>query len=129
MIGLRQHEFTEQGLGGLGMAGASDTDWITTVSPHLTLGLNITSTARFSLTGGGVFHNKDQISHPFRLIGSDLSSDPATISTRFDKSAFMAGADVAVFGSSRVRMDVGYRGEFGKSVTSHTAHVDIRIAF
>ena len=105
------------------------TDKIRTVSPHLTLGMDISRTARFSLTGGGVFHNKDAISHPFRLIGSDSSSDPAMISTRFDKTAFMAGADVAVLGSSRVKFDLGYRGEFGKSVTSHTAHVDVRVVF
>jgi hypothetical protein len=129
VIGLKQHAFTEQGLEGLGVTGASDTEWITTVSPHLTLGMNINSTARFSLTGGGVFHNKDAISHPFRLIGSDPSSDPAMISTRFDKAAFMAGADLAVLGSSRVKFDLGYRGEFGRSVTSHTAHVDVRVAF
>jgi hypothetical protein len=129
VIGLKQHAFSETGLGGLGMAGESDTDWIKTVSPHLTLGLNISHAARFSLTGGGVFHSKGQISHPFRLIGSDLSSDPAIISTRFDKSAFMAGADLTVIGSNWLKMDVGYRGEFGKSVTSHTAHVDIRIPF
>ena len=64
---------------------SADTDWITTVSPHLTLGMNISSTARFSLTGGGVFHNKGEIDHPFRFVGSDPSSDPAMISTRFDK--------------------------------------------
>ena len=51
------------------------------------------------------------------------------ISTRFDKQAFMAGADVAVFGSGRVRIDAGYRGEFGKSVTSHTANLEVNVAF
>jgi hypothetical protein len=99
------------------------------VSPHLTLGIDISSMARFSITGGGVFHNNGEITHPFRLIGTDASSDPAMITTRFDKSAFMAGAEIAVLGSSRVKVDAGYRGEFGKSVTSHTAHVDLRIAF
>ena len=91
--------------------------------------LIIPNTARFSLTGGGVFHNKGEIRHPFRLIGSDPSTDPAMITSRFDKSAFMAGADVAVVGSDRINLDVGYRGEFGKSVTSHTAHVDVKVAF
>ena len=129
VIGLRQHGFTEEGLAGLGMVGEADTDWIRTVSPHLTLGMNISRTARFSLTGGGVFHNRDQITHPFRFVGSDLSSDPAMISTRFDKSAFMAGANLAVLGSGRVKVDAGYRGEFGKTVTSHTANVEVKVAF
>jgi hypothetical protein len=129
MTGLRQHSFTEQGLVGLGMTAGSDTDWIGTLSPHLTLGANLNRTARVSFTGGAVFHDKGQISHPFRFIGADPSSDPAIISTRFDRSAFMAGADVAVLGSSRVKIDLGYRGEFGKTVTSHTAHVDLNFVF
>jgi hypothetical protein len=129
MTGLKQHSFTEKGLEGLGMVGASDTEWVGTLSPHLTLGADISSTARISFTGGAVFHNKGQISHPFRFIGTDPSSDAAIIATRFDKSAFMAGANVAILGNSWLKMDVGYRGEFGKSMTSHTGHVDIRIPF
>ena len=46
MTGLKQHRFTEQGLAGLGMTAGSDTDWIGTLSPHLTLGADLSRTAR-----------------------------------------------------------------------------------
>jgi hypothetical protein len=129
VIGLKQHGFTEQGLAGLGMVGETDTDRIRTVSPHLTLGMDISRTARFSLTGGGVFHNQGEITHPFRFIGADPASDPALISSRFDKSSFLAAANLEVVGNDRIKIDAGYRGEFGKSVTSHSANIDVRFAF
>jgi hypothetical protein len=129
LIRLKQDGFTEQGLAGLGMVGESDTDKIRTVSPHLTLGMDISRTARFSLTGGGVFHNQGEITHPFRFIGADPASDPALISTRFDKSSFLAGANLEVVGNDRIKIDAGYRGEFGKSVTSHSANIDVRSSF
>jgi hypothetical protein len=129
IVWLKQHGFTEDGLAGLGVAVESDTDRIETVSPHLTFGVNISSTARFSLTGGGVFHNRGAITRPFRLIGSDQSTDPALISSRFDKSSFLAAANIEVVGNERMKIDAGYRGEFGKSMTSHTASVDVRFVF
>jgi len=129
IVWLKQHAFTEDDLGGLGVSAASDTNRINTVSPHLTLGVDISPTARFSLTGGGVFHNRGSISQPFRLIGSDPTTDPALVSTRFDKSSFLAAANIEVVGNERIKIDAGYRGEFGKSVTSHTANVDVRLVF
>jgi hypothetical protein len=129
IIWLKQHGFTEDGLAGLGVTAPSDTNRIETVSPHLTFGMNITPTARFSLTGGGVFHDRGSITHPFRLIGSDQTTDPALMSTRFDKSSFLAGANLEVVGNERMKIDANYRGEFGKSVTSHTANIDVRFVF
>ena len=48
IISLKQHGFTEEGLAGLGVVAETDTDRIRTVSPQLTLGVDISPTARFS---------------------------------------------------------------------------------
>ena len=56
--------------------------------------------------------------------------DPALdLPSRFDKSSFLAAANIEVVGNERMKIDAGYRGEFGKSMTSHTASIDVRFVF
>ncbi|MBC7497989.1 MAG: hypothetical protein H7243_12690, partial [Sphingomonadaceae bacterium] len=85
--------------------------------------------ASFSLTAGGVFHDKSVITAPLRLIGANPAADPAMIRTRFDKSAWTGGLDLVIGDGGNVSVDLGYRGEFGKSVTSHDAHFTFKAKF
>ena len=129
IISLDQHGFTESGLAGLGMIGLSDKHAIQTLSPQLMLGMNISPMACLSISGGGVFHNKGYIAHPFRFIGADPQSDAAIITTRFDESALTAGAKLQLIGSDRLKFDIGYYGEFGKSIRSQTANAEVKFLF
>ena len=129
MFRLGQGRFTEQGLGGLGIAGLRHHEWIGTVSPRMTVGARLGTSATFSLNAGGVFHEKSVITAPLRIIGANPSADPAMIRSRFDKTAWSGGFDLVVGNSDKVSVDLGYRGEFGKSVTSHDAHFTFRAKF
>jgi hypothetical protein len=129
MFQLGQRQFVEQGLGGLGITGLNHHEWIGTVSPTMTLGARLGPLASFSLTAGGVFHDKSVITAPLRLIGANPAADPAMIRTRFDKSAWTGGLDLVIGDVGNVSVDLGYRGEFGKSVTSHDAHFTFKAKF
>lgn len=129
MFRLGQGRFTEQGLGGLGISGLSHHEWIGTVSPRMTIGARLGRSSTFSLNAGGVFHDKSVITAPLRLIGANPAADPAMIRSRFDKSAWSGGFDLVVGNRDKVSVDLGYRGEFGKSVTSHDAHFTFRAKF
>jgi hypothetical protein len=63
------------------------------------------------------------------LLGADEAADPALIRTRFDRSAFLAGADVLIGGVGPLTADIGYRGEFGKTLDSHDVHFRLNLAF
>ena len=67
-------------------------------------------TGRFTVTGGRSFHNRGSLVSPFRMIGADDAADSADIRTRFDKSSWMAGAEVQVNDSGPVSVNLGYRG-------------------
>jgi hypothetical protein len=129
MFRLGQDRFVEQGLGGLGITGLNHHEWIGTVSPKMTLGARLGRFATFSLNAGGVFHDKSVITAPLQLIGANPAADPAMIRTRFDKSAWMGGMDLIIGNSDKVSVDLGYHGEFGKSVTSHNAHFTFKAKF
>lgn len=129
MFRLGQRRFVEQGLAGLGITGLNHQEWIGTVSPTMRLGVRLNRSATFSLNAGGVFHDKSVITAPLRLIGADPAAAPAMICTRFDKSAWTGGLDLEIGNSDRVSVDLGYRGEFGKSVTSHDAHFTFKAKF
>ncbi|MEG3155586.1 hypothetical protein [Sphingomonas sp. RB1R13] len=51
------------------------------------------------------------------------------IRTRFDKSAWTGGLDLVIGDVGNVSVDLGHRGEFGKSVTSHDAHFTFKAKF
>lgn len=129
MFRLGQRNFTEEGLAGLGITGLSHHEWFGTVTPKLTLGARLGQWATLSVNGGGVFHDKSDISAPLRLIGANPAADPAIIRTAFDQSAWTGGFDLVIGKRDRVSVDLGYRGEFGKSVTSHNAHFTFKAAF
>ncbi len=126
---LGQRGFTEAGLAGLGVTGLANHEWIGTVTPKMTVGARIGQAAIISLTGGGVFHNKSDISAPFRLIGANPAADPAIIRTGFDKNAWTGGFDLTIGDVDRISVDLGYRGEFGDRVKSHNAHVSLKARF
>ncbi|MEO5810401.1 MAG: autotransporter outer membrane beta-barrel domain-containing protein [Sphingomicrobium sp.] len=126
-IGL--HGFEETGLGGLGIQGVAHRNWISTASPKLTLGALIGKGARFSVTGGAVIHDRSSLAATYRMLGADDASDPALIRTRFDHSAWLAGADLTIAASTGVSVDLGYHGEIGKSVESHDFRAKVKIAF
>jgi hypothetical protein len=84
---------------------------------------------RFALTGAGIFPNRGRIEHPFCFVGADPAFDPAMVATRCDRRAFLGRTSFLVVGNDRLKLDVGYRGEFGNSVTSHSANVDLKLAF
>ena len=48
------------------------------------------------------------------------------IGTRFDRSAWTGGMNLDIGNSDKVSVDLGYRGEFGKSVTSHSTHLTFK---
>jgi hypothetical protein len=129
MFGMGFRHFEEVGLSGLGVEGLSHRDWVATATPKLTLGAHLGRSAVLSVTGGGVFHNRGDFVAPYRLLGADDGADPAFIRTRFDRSAFMAGADLIVGGIGPVSANIGYRGEFGKSVDAHDVHFRLNLAF
>jgi len=129
MFRLGQQGFVEEGLGGLGVTGLKHHEWIGTLSPLVTLGARLTPSATFTLTGGGVFHDKSVITAPLRLIGANPAADPAMIRSRFGKSGWTGGMDLLLAGGGPVSVDLGYRGEFGKSVTSHDFHFTFRARF
>ena len=129
MFRLGQQGFVEQGLGGLGITGLNHHEWIGTVSPLVTLGARLAPSATFSVTAGGVFHDKSAITAPLRLIGANPAADPAMIRSRFDKSGWTAGTDLLLGGSGPVSLDLSYRGEFGNSVTSHEARFTFQVHF
>ena len=129
MFRLGQRRFTEEGLAGLGVTGLDHHEWIGTVNPSVTLGARFSAGSTFSLKFGEVFHDKSAITAPLRLIGANPIADPAMIRSVFDKNALSAGFDLVVAGSDKVSIDLGYRGEFGKSVTSHDLHFTLRAKF
>jgi len=49
--------------------------------------------------------------------------------TRFDKSAWTGGADLVIGNLDKVSVDLGYRAEVGKSVTSHDVHFTLNARF
>ena len=49
--------------------------------------------------------------------------------TQLRRQVRSAGANFRVIGNDKIQLDLGYRGEFGKSVTSQTANVKLKVAF
>jgi hypothetical protein len=129
MIHLTNDDFEEEGLGGLGVVAEQASDWFGTLAPQLTVRAELSSFARLSLTGGALFHDTSRIVYPFRLVGTDPASDPAMIGTLIDDRALLAGADFEILGNEHLSVRVGYRGEFGKTITSQTANFRLRWAF
>ena len=130
MYNIGIERFTESGLEGLGVVGLKRHNWVGTANPEITLGTTFSGGAgRLSLTGGYVIHNKSRLTSPFRLIGASESADPAMVSTRFDKSAWKLGANVAVGASGPFSLDLGYDAEIGKSVEAQSVRGTIRLAF
>jgi uncharacterized protein with beta-barrel porin domain len=130
---LRQGVFTERGLEGLGVESLSNTQWIGTVAPELSLGVRLAgsgpTSATFAITGGGVFNTTDRIAAPFRLLGGNASAAPATITTLMDRQAAHVGAELRVVGNENLSLRLGYDGEFGKRTTDHRASLSARIRF
>ena len=129
MFRLGQRQFVEQGLAGLGVTGLDHHEWFGTLSPTLTLGARIGSVGILSVNAGGVFHNKAYITAPLRLIGANPAADPAMIRTSFDKTAWTGGLNLVVGNSDKVTIDLGYQGEFGTSLRSHSAHFRLKAKF
>jgi hypothetical protein len=126
----QSHEdFVEKGLDGLGITGLRHKESIASVSPKMTLGAQLGGIALLSVNGGGVFHDKSQLTAPVRLIGANPAADPAMIRTLFDKRAFTGGLNLSLSNRGKVAVDFGYQGEFGKSVTSHDAHFTLKAKF
>ena len=129
MFRMGQQSFTEQGLAGLGITGLKGHQWVGTLSPLLTVGARLGAGATFSLEGGGVLHDKATLSAPLRLIGANSLADPAMIRSRFDRYGLTGGMKLQVAGDGPLSVDLGYRGEMGKSVTSHEGRLTFRARF
>ena len=129
MFRLGQRSFAEEGLGGLGITGVKGHSWIGTVSPGATLGARLSRMATVSVNAGGVFHDRGSVSAPLRLVGANPASDPAIINSRFDKSAWTGGLDLVLGGTGPVSIDLGYQGEFGRSVISHNGRLMLKARF
>ncbi|MEH0196128.1 hypothetical protein V7S57_09825 [Caulobacter sp. CCNWLY153] len=131
--GLHQRRFEERGLDGLGARGLSDTQWIGTANPELTLGFVMKETTRsqaaVSFTVGGLFNSTDKIEMPFQLLGANASSDPARIRTALDKSGWRAGVDLHVIGDDRVSVKFNYTTEFGDRTSNQAAGLNLRVRF
>ncbi|PLR22948.1 hypothetical protein SGCZBJ_16465 [Caulobacter zeae] len=131
--GLHQRRFEERGLDGMGARGLSDTQWIGTANPELTLGFVMKETARsqaaVSFTVGGLFNSTDKIQMPFQLIGANASSDPAQIRTALDRSGWRAGVDFHVIGDDRVSVKFNYTTEFGDRTSNQAAGLNLRVRF
>lgn len=78
----------------------------------MTVGARIGSGATFSLTGGGVLHDKATLSAPVRLVGAKPIADPALIRSRFDRSGLTGGMNLPVAGDGPLSLDLGYRGRW-----------------
>ncbi|AYV47757.1 hypothetical protein C1707_16655 [Caulobacter flavus] len=131
--GLHQRRFEERGLDGLGARGLSDTQWIGTANPELTLGFVMKETARsqaaVSFTVGGLFNSTDRIQMPFQLLGANASADPAQIRTALDRSGWRAGVDFHVIGDDRVSVKFNYTTEFGDRTSNQAAGLNLRVRF
>jgi hypothetical protein len=128
-VGLGQRSFEETGLLGLGVQGLRNRDWIATATPGLTLGVHLSDAVQLSVNGAAVLHNRSSYEAPFRLIGADDGADPATIRSRFDKTAVSAGIDLLLLREQRFSVDVGYRGEWGETTRSQNLRAKMTFAF
>jgi uncharacterized protein with beta-barrel porin domain len=130
---LRQNGFSETGLAGLGVEGLRHTQWIGTVNPDLTLGVQLSGKPGagvvFSVTGGGVFHSTDRLVAPFRLLGANPTATPAMIGTGIDKSSWHAGAQLRVVGTDKFSLRLNYDRETGARSTNQSYGLDVRIRF
>lgn len=127
-IRLTLEGFDESGLAGLGMRADKASDWYLAVEPKLTIGARFDH-VHFSVTGGGMFSNKDTIDAPMRFLGAASASDPAIIRTLVDKQAFVGGVELGVEGGKRWDVSIGYQGYLGSKIESHTAEVNLRVRF
>ncbi|MCC6925260.1 autotransporter outer membrane beta-barrel domain-containing protein [Novosphingobium sp.] len=125
---LTINNLDEQGLAGLGMRVGKSSDWFLTAEPKLTLGANFTG-GYVSLTGGGVFANRDQIRAPMTFLGASPLSDPAIIRTMVDKNSLFIGADAGYDAANGLRFSIGYRAYLGQRMESQTANINLRYQF
>jgi outer membrane autotransporter protein len=128
-VGLGQRSFEENGLLGLGVQGLRNRDWIVTATPGLTLGVHLSDAVQFSVNGAAVLHNKSNYAAPFRLIGADDTAEPASIRSRFDKTALAAGVDLLLLREQKFSVEAGYRGEFGETTRSQNLRLKMTVAF
>ena len=130
---LHRAGFVEEGMAGLGVEGYSDTDVVGTLNPEVTFGVRSeysqAASASAAITLGGVFHSKDELLAPMRLIGSNPDALPALIATPIDDQAWRVGADIRFESNHGLSLRLNYVGEYGDKVESHTAGVNFHVKF
>jgi len=130
---LRSGAFEENGWQGLGARVLSDTQYIGSIEPKVTTGVNFDPAegvnASFALTAGRVHRSEDGIYLPIQFIGAAESSDPAQITTPLDRAAWNLGFDARVQTDSGVTFEAGYEGQLGKVTDIHSAKVSVRWTF
>ncbi|WP_312814001.1 autotransporter outer membrane beta-barrel domain-containing protein [Brevundimonas sp.] len=130
---LRSGAFEENGWQGLGARVLSDTQYIGSIEPKVTTGVNFDPAegvnASFALTAGRVHRSEDGIYLPIQFIGAAESSDPAQITTPLDRAAWNLGFDARVQTDAGVTFEAGYEGQLGKVTDIHSAKVSVRWTF
>ncbi|KQW78785.1 autotransporter outer membrane beta-barrel domain-containing protein [Brevundimonas sp. Root1279] len=130
---LRQGNFSEEGLEGLGVEALADTEVYATANPELGFGFILADSqeaeATFQVTAGGVFRSQDEIRMPYRLLGSNPDAIPAMIGTSLNQEALVLGADLRVATAAGFEFRFTYEAESGETFDNRTAGLNLRMRF
>jgi hypothetical protein len=133
-IALRQHAFKEQGLEGVGIAGAARSQVIASAGPELALGYvsapGANYRARLEVDAGRTYRDVSRIVMPYRLIGANPAADPALIGAPVGKSSNHVGVNFDVAkADSRMSMRFSYTADQSAKLHSNAVGMSLRMKF